>query len=69
MFVDGEEKVLQNERQDGPDAFVEEETKILEKIKEQHDVIEVERKVGRHDIRPNENQPNDVKHNFQHNDH
>ena len=31
---------------DGPDAFVEEETKILEGIKEQHDAIEVERKVG-----------------------
>jgi len=31
---------------DGPDAFVEEETKILEKIKRQHDVIEMERKVN-----------------------
>ena len=30
---------------DGPDAFVEEETNILEKIKHQHDVIEMERKV------------------------
>ena len=31
---------------DGPDAFVEGETKILEKIKHQHDVIEMERKVN-----------------------
>ena len=30
----------------GPDAFVEEEKQILEKIKHQHDVIEMERKVN-----------------------
>jgi hypothetical protein len=32
----------------GADAFVEEETKILERIKQQHDRLEMERKVSGH---------------------